>query len=52
MNNDSCPRKENCRGDQHLLTRPDAMTCQGRRSFSGRNLTVQIKFLDACFMKH
>jgi len=32
-----------------LMTRPHAMARKGRVSFSGGDLTVQMKFLDAFF---
>jgi hypothetical protein len=35
-----------------VATRTNAIARKSRRSFSGRDLTVQMKFLDACFKKH
>jgi hypothetical protein len=35
-----------------VMTRLSTIERKSRRSFSGSHLTVQMKFLDACFMKH
>jgi hypothetical protein len=48
MNNHSSSRKNLVM----VATRTNAIARKSRRSFSGSDLTVQMKFLDACFMKH